>query len=212
MVSLSVPQKCLHNVQTRLQLLDKQLFLVLCLTGRSVMWCWVPLVSDSDACFTDKVDAVRVSTSTMPLYDVPLTLTKSSSDSCTTVTIDEVNKLISASPNKTCQLDPVPTWLVKEMRELLAPFITLLFNRSLVTGCFPSEFKLATVRPLLKKSGLNASDLKNYRPVVLYQTCHSSRSCWKGWYRWGDYRLFSIATSWCQLASSQRTVSTTALR
>ena len=42
------------------------------------------------------------------------------------------------------------------MCELLVPFITLLFNRSLVTGCF---------RPLLKKSGLDASDLKNYRPV-----------------------------------------------
>jgi len=57
-----------------------------------------------------------------------------------------MNKLISASPDKTCQLDPVPTWLVKEMRELLAPFTTLLFNRSLVTGCFPSEFKQAIVR------------------------------------------------------------------
>ena len=51
------------------------------------------------------------------------------------------------------------------MRELLAPFITLLFNRSLVTGCFPSEFKQAIVRPRLKKSGLDASDLNNYRPV-----------------------------------------------
>jgi len=48
---------------------------------------------------------------------------------------------------------------------VLALFITLLFNRSLVTGCFPSEFKHAIVRPLLKKSGLDASDLKNYRPV-----------------------------------------------
>ena len=35
----------------------------------------------------------------------------------------------------------------------------------LITGCFPSEFKLAIVRPLLKKSGLDATDLKNYRPV-----------------------------------------------
>ena len=44
-------------------------------------------------------------------------------------------------------------------------FITSLFNRSLVTGCFPSEFKHAIVCPLLKKIGLDASDLKNYRPV-----------------------------------------------
>ena len=101
------------------------------------------------------------------MYDVPFKATKSSLDSWTAVSVatDEVNKLINASPNKTCQLDPVPTWLVKEMRELLAPFITLLFNRSLVTGCFPSEFKQAIVCPRLKKSGLDASDLKNYRPV-----------------------------------------------
>jgi len=65
----------------------------------------------------------------------------------------------------TCQLDPVPTWLVKEMRELLSQFITVLCNKSLVTLCFPSEFKQAIVRPLLKKSGLDATDLKNYRPV-----------------------------------------------
>jgi len=57
------------------------------------------------------------------LYDVPFKATRSSLDSWTAVTTDEVNKLINASPNKTCQLHPVPTWLVKEMRELLALFI-----------------------------------------------------------------------------------------
>jgi len=51
------------------------------------------------------------------------------------------------------------------MRGLLAQFLTLLLNRSLSTGCFPSEFKQAIVRALLKKSGLDADDQKNYRPV-----------------------------------------------
>jgi len=32
-------------------------------------------------------------------------------------------------------------------------------------GCFPAEFKKAIVRPLLKRDGLDFSDLKNYRPV-----------------------------------------------
>ena len=72
---------------------------------------------------------------------------------------------MNAAPSKTSQLDPVPTWLVKDMCGLLAPFQTLLFNRSLSTGCFPSEFKQAIVRPLLKKSRLDADDPKNYRPV-----------------------------------------------
>jgi len=58
-----------------------------------------------------------------------------------------------------------PTWLVKEMRGLLAPFISLLFQQSFSTGLFPREFKDAIVRPLLKKSGLDSVQKKNYRPV-----------------------------------------------
>ena len=52
------------------------------------------------------------------------------------VTSDEVGKLINAAPNKTCQSDPAPTWLVKDIRGLLAPFLSMLFNKSLTTGCF----------------------------------------------------------------------------
>jgi len=85
--------------------------------------------------------------------------------SWTAVTVDEVEKLIASALNKTCQLDPAPTWLVKEMRGLLAPFVGLLFNKSLDTSCFPAEFKQAVVRPLLKKSGLDTAEMKNYRPV-----------------------------------------------
>jgi len=66
---------------------------------------------------------------------------------------------------RSCQLDPAPTWLVKEMRELLSPFILLLFNKSLASGCYPSEFKKAVVQPLLKKHGLDVSQMKNYSPV-----------------------------------------------
>ena len=51
------------------------------------------------------------------------------------------------------------------MRSLLSPFVALLFNASLVSGFFPSEFKQAVIRPLLKKSGLDAGELKNFRPV-----------------------------------------------
>jgi len=67
--------------------------------------------------------------------------------------------------NTTSQLDPAPSCLVKEMQAVLALFIALLFNRSLAVGCFPIEFKQAVVHPLLNKSGLDASNLKNYRPV-----------------------------------------------
>ena len=41
----------------------------------------------------------------------------------------------------------------------------MLLRKSLTTGCFPQEFKEAVVRPLRKKTGFDASELKNYRPV-----------------------------------------------
>jgi len=101
----------------------------------------------------------------MGMYEVPYKMTPLLSE-WTAVTADEIDKLIGSAPNKTCQLDPVPTWLVKDVRGLVSQFISLLFNKSLTSGYFPSEFKQAVVvRPLLKKSGLDASDLKNFRPV-----------------------------------------------
>jgi len=51
------------------------------------------------------------------------------------------------------------------MCDLLSPFPTLLLNKSLDTGCFPTEFKQAVVRPLLKKNRLDNRELKNFRPV-----------------------------------------------
>jgi len=115
--------------------------------------------------FKNKVNAVRASTAATPLYEVLYRMTASTWDGWSAVTADEVEKLIASALNKTCQLDPAPTWLVKEMRALLEPFTALLFNRSLAVGSFRTEFKQVVVRLLLKKSGLGASDLKNYRPV-----------------------------------------------
>jgi len=54
---------------------------------------------------------------------------------------------------------------VKDVSQPLSPFIALLFNKSLVSRIFPSDFKHAVVRPLLKKNGLDVSDPKNFRPV-----------------------------------------------
>jgi len=63
--------------------------------------------------------------------------------------------------NKHCQLDPASTWLVKQHRQLLAPFIALQINTSLSTGSFPAQFKHAIVTPLLKKGSPYSSQLKS---------------------------------------------------
>jgi len=102
----------------------------------------------------------------------------------------------SLALNKTCQLDPAPItwWLVKDMRRLLSPFISLLFSKSLTTGCFPQEFKEAVVRLLLKKTGLDASELKMYR------TCHFSPNYWRRSFR-SVFRPSLTAMDWCLICS-----------
>ena len=74
-------------------------------------------------------------------------------------------KLISKSPTKSCLLDPLPTFLIKECIDILLPSITKLVNCSLWEGLVPDGFKKAVVTPLIKKASLPVDDLKNYRPV-----------------------------------------------
>src|SRR5258706_5267816 len=66
---------------------------------------------------------------------------------------------------KQCSLDPIPTWLLKDCADLLAPYITRVINSSLCTGYVPTALKQAYITPLLKKPGLDENDATNYRPV-----------------------------------------------
>ena len=77
----------------------------------------------------------------------------------------EVSKIIKTSPCKSCALDPVPTWMVKEAPERFANIIVKIINASLKTGIVPNIFKLAHVTPLLKKTSLDPESLNNYRPI-----------------------------------------------
>ena len=83
----------------------------------------------------------------------------------TLIVLDEVTSLISSLPNKHCRTDPLPTWLLKECTAELAPFIRRLFNASLCSGHVPQSFKSAYITPLLKKAGLDNTDVKSYRPI-----------------------------------------------
>ena len=80
------------------------------------------------------------------------------------LTQNDVRKLIMSSKSTTCDLDPIPTSLLKEHISILLPTITQMANLSLQTGVFPNEWKLAFIKPLIKKPGLTTI-LKNYRPV-----------------------------------------------
>ena len=80
-------------------------------------------------------------------------------------TQDEVHDIIITSPSKSCELDPLPTYLLKEVLEYLLPLITAIIDKSLVESKVPLSFKKANIRPLLKKPNLDKEELKNYHQV-----------------------------------------------
>ena len=75
-----------------------------------------------------------------------------------------VLKLIKKSTTKSCELDLLPTNLLKQYVEVLVPSVHHIITTSLSHGCFTNNLKEALLRPLLKKSNLDLI-FKNYHPV-----------------------------------------------
>ena len=78
-------------------------------------------------------------------------------------TPEEVSKVIQSSPNKTCELDVIPTILVKlnVVMDTLIPVITDIMNASMSSGIVPYAFKQAIVTSAIKKPNLDHNELKN---------------------------------------------------
>ena len=68
-------------------------------------------------------------------------------------------------PSKSWALDPIPTCLLKNMLQHIAPVLVNVINSSIATGWLPELMKVAHVRPLHKKPSLETEFLKHYRPV-----------------------------------------------
>ena len=113
--------------------------------------------------FTDKIDAVRTTTSSTPLQDVSITATH------------VINNWTSERQNRlgTCLILPsarranlIPNrYGLSGSTESYCRHSSLFVNESITTGCLLAEDKHAIVTPLLKKSNQDASLLKSYRPV-----------------------------------------------
>ena len=81
---------------------------------------------------------------------------------CTT---EEKKKIVSKSPSKSYSLDPIPTELLEQCSDTLLPVIKDIINIFIGQGTVPDLFKVAHVKPLLKKVNFNPDDMKNYRPI-----------------------------------------------
>ena len=80
------------------------------------------------------------------------------------ITKEEAAKLIGKMASKSCELDPLLTTLLKEILPSVIGPLTKIINVSLTQGIFTDTWKVAVIRPLIKKLGLDLL-LSNYRPV-----------------------------------------------
>ena len=81
------------------------------------------------------------------------------------LTVDDVTAAIRLLPDKQYTSDSIPTRLLKDCADVIAPFLVELYNKSLQSGSVPALFKAAYITPLLKKSDLDSADVHSYRPI-----------------------------------------------
>jgi len=93
-------------------------------------------------------------------------------------TEDDVAKVITAAPLKSCELDTIPTDILKQFLPVLLSYITKMCNASLQRGTLPTTQRSAIVAPRLKKTGFDPADVRNYRPIniqpdIYVQSCRA---------------------------------------
>lgn len=84
-------------------------------------------------------------------------------------TSEEINSILSAlKPTLSSGIDNIPSRVLKYCKEELSHPLTLLINKSMAEGIFPSSLKIAKVYPLHKHN--SKEEIKNYRPISLLPT------------------------------------------
>jgi hypothetical protein len=76
-----------------------------------------------------------------------------------------IKQLRSIKSNKSPGPEGIPARVLKDLAPQIAPFLEIVFNKSLSEGKVPQDWKLANVTPIFKKG--NRHDPGNYRPISL---------------------------------------------
>ena len=101
--------------------------------------------------FFNKIQRIRTELSEFPLYKPTEDVSVPRFRSFAPMTSKQVRKIIMEMSSKSCKLDIIPTTILKKLMPKLMPIVTHIVNLSLTTGTFFEYWKIAIVRPLLKK-------------------------------------------------------------
>lgn len=82
----------------------------------------------------------------------------------------EVNRVVKllqrVKTNTSTGPDDIPAFLIRTLAYSIAPNLTTLYNASLSSGIYPTQWKKANVIPIYKKKGAK-SEVGNYRPISI---------------------------------------------
>ena len=128
------------------------------------------LVNNFGDFFSNKIAVLRSELANISTYDNQLRPAKLSTQCVEfrvfqTVTEQEVENIVDANGNKSCELDPIPATILKGCKKTLLPTFTNIINKSLETACMPVQLKEAMLKPKLKKSNLEFEEYSNFRPI-----------------------------------------------
>ena len=118
--------------------------------------------------FCNKVDSLRQELDVPHLLDyaeISIDVCSSCLGQFKSLSLVEVKELLKKSKTKSCDMDPIPTSILKKCLETLGGQITSIINSSLSQSHFPSILKRSMVIPSIKKNSLNPNKFSSYRPI-----------------------------------------------
>ena len=77
----------------------------------------------------------------------------------------EVENIIDAVIKKSCDLDPIPSSILKGCKMTLLPLLHNIINRSLQSSNVSTSLKEAMIKPKLKKRSLDVEEFASFRPL-----------------------------------------------
>lgn len=81
------------------------------------------------------------------------------------VNLNTLIRTMSSLKSTMCPQDVIPPRFLRQIIDTVGPDLLSVINKCLQTGTVPHDFKLATVRPHLKKTNLDSTLLSNFRPI-----------------------------------------------
>ena len=122
------------------------------------------LVNDFANYFMSKIGKIREELEGYPLYK-PQGQNVREFSNFRLFSNEEVRTIIKGMKMKSCEIDPIPTELLKKCLVDVLPTITKIINISLRDGVFVDTWKTAIIHPLLKLLSLGIQKSASYRSV-----------------------------------------------